>query len=599
MWVDLVGPAGAVAVLAAAPLSRFALGRHTGTGASSVPSTSCSGRTGHGASSARLRNNCSEGIVGGSGGRRVGPSRALAALDDAERPPRRSGRGGKGRRAKASGASSPASTSTASSGSGSSDGDADVRCRNDDDDDLIRRMGALVAMSTDQTPAAVTKLLRDDDATYRALAREADAAGDGADGPERRIAQNLLFLSHELGCDADDLAAIVRAFPGVLTLDADDDMRVVVAFLTGPIPTGGVGMTVAAARECVRRDPKMLAQSVKNKLSPKFEYLVEHAGLRPGNVGDMLRLDLETQIKPRVQFLALTCGMGSAAAAAAIRKSNPSQVHLLSKGFEDPGHNAHAALACMRAGSGMSPEQLSAALGKYPKMLDYSPEKLTKCFGFLGKSCGLNAKERGRVIAATPQVLGLSVEENLANKLHLLVHELGLGEDGAREAIVGFPQVLTYNTDSLRARFEYFLEDVGCTPNELVAMLASYPQGVITLSMDNIARSVRFVTDVFAHLPSDDYQRRNLGDGAPATLAARMICKNPTLLGYSVDRKMRPTVEYVSANYPACCAMQALKMCTSSLGGTVMTRCFFKERAGWNVQLVTVSLFLFPYGQLD
>ena len=36
MWVDLVGPAGAVAVLAAAPLSRFALGRHTGTGASSV-----------------------------------------------------------------------------------------------------------------------------------------------------------------------------------------------------------------------------------------------------------------------------------------------------------------------------------------------------------------------------------------------------------------------------------------------------------------------------------------------------------------------------------------------------------------------------------
>ena len=205
-------------------------------------------------------------------------------------------------------------------------------------------------MSTDQTPAAVTKLLRDDDATYRALAREADAAGDGPDGPERRIAQNLLFLSHELGCDANDLAAIVRAFPGVLALDADDDMRVVVAFLTGPIPTGGVGMTVAAARECVRRDPKMLAQSVKNKLSPKFEYLVEHAGLRPGNVGDMLRLDLETQIKPRVQFLALTCGMGSAAAAAAIRKSNPSQVHLLSKGFEDPGHNAHAALACMRAG---------------------------------------------------------------------------------------------------------------------------------------------------------------------------------------------------------------------------------------------------------
>jgi mTERF domain-containing protein len=291
--------------------------------------------------------------------------------------------------------------------------------------------------------------------------------------------------------------------------------------------------------------------------------------------------------------------MGSAAAAAAIRKSNPSQVHLLSKGFEDPGHNAHAALACMRAGSGMTPEQLSAALGKYPKMLDYSPEKLTKCFGFLGKSCGLNAEERGRVIAATPQVLGLSVEENLAHKLHLLVHELELGEDGAREAIVGFPQVLTYNTDSLRARFEYFLEDVGCTPTELVAMLASYPQGVITLSMDNIARSVGFVTDVFARLPSDDYQRRNLGDGAPATLAARMICKNPTLLGYSVDRKMRPTVEYVSANYPACCAMQALKMCTSSLGGTVMTRCFFKERAGWNVQLVTVSLFLLPYGQLD
>ena len=181
---------------------------------------------------------------------------------------------------RATGSSSAASTPTVSSSSGSSsdsdtksvpesDGDDD----DDDDDgaDPARRMAslvALVAMSTDQNPSAVAKHLKDDAETYRALEREAKGSAEGAsraaEGPERRIARNLEVLVDELGCAPADLAAIVRAFPGVLALDADDDMRAVVQFLTGPIPLGGVGMTTAAAKECVRRDPKMLGQSVKD-----------------------------------------------------------------------------------------------------------------------------------------------------------------------------------------------------------------------------------------------------------------------------------------------------------------------------------------------
>lgn len=530
-----------------------------------------------------------------NGGRRRAPH-ALAALeDDAQEPSRR-----RGRRAKATGSSSAASTPAASSSSGSSS-DSDTKSvpesdGDDDDDDgadPARRMAslvALVAMSTDQNPSAVAKHLRDDAETYRALEREAKGSAGvrAAEGPERRIARNLEVLVNELGCAPADLAAIVRAFPGVLALDADDDVRAVVQFLTGPIPLGGVGMTKAAAKELlVRREPKMLGQSVKDALRPKFEYLVEHAGLRPGNVGDMLWLDLETQIKPRVEFLALECGMGSTAAAAAIRNFPPSQSHVLYRHFENPENMARKALKCLREEVGMSADQVSFAIGRFPKILDYSPEKIAGCFEFLRSTCALTEEECRRVIAATPQVVGLSVEENMAPKHRLLVHELGLGEDGAREVIACFPNLWTVANDNIRARFTFFLETVGCSREDLTAMLASHPHGVLSLSTDNILESMNFIENVFATLPADDTQRRTLGDGGPRELAVAVLAKVPMLLGYSVERKMRPTVDYIRETHPDVCAFRALKMCTNSLGGTIMPRCYFKERAGWNVLLVT------------
>ena len=594
MLVDSWASTGVVAVLAA-PLSRLALSpRPAGASAGSCSAASCSGRT-HQGTPARFRN--MEGKFF-NGGRRRAPHHALAALeDDAQEPSRR-----RGRRAKATGSSSAASTPAASSSSGSSsdsdtksvpesDGDDD----DDDDDgaDPARRMAslvALVAMSTDQNPSAVAKHLRDDAETYRALEREAKGSAGfrAAEGPERRIARNLEVLVNELGCAPADLAAIVRAFPGVLALDADDDVRAVVQFLTGPIPLGGVGMTKAAAKELlVRREPKMLGQSVKDALRPKFEYLVEHAGLRPGNVGDMLWLDLETQIKPRVEFLALECGMGSTAAAAAIRNFPPSQSHVLYRHFENPENMARKALKCLREEVGMSAEQVSFAIGRFPKILDYSPEKIAGCFEFLRSTCALTEEECRRVIAATPQVVGLSVEENMAPKHRLLVHELGLGEDGAREVIACFPNLWTVANDNIRARFTFFLETVGCSREDLTAMLASHPHGVLSLSTDNILESMNFIENVFATLPADDTQRRTLGDGGPRELAVAVLAKVPMLLGYSVERKMRPTVDYIRETHPDVCAFRALKMCTNSLGGTIMPRCYFKERAGWNVLLVT------------
>ena len=139
----------------------------------------------------------------------------------------------------------------------------------------------------------------------------------------------------------------------------------------------------------------------------------------------------------------MECGMGSTAAAAAIRNFPPSQSHVLYRHFENPENMARKALKCLREEVGMSAEQVSFAIGRFPKILDYSPEKIAGCFEFLRSTCALTEEECRRVIAATPQVVGLSVEENMAPKHRLLVHELGLGEDGAREVIACFPNLWT------------------------------------------------------------------------------------------------------------------------------------------------------------
>ena len=118
-------------------------------------------------------------------------------------------------------------------------------------------------------------------------------------------------------------------------------------------------------------------------------------------------------------------------------------------------------------------------------------------------------------------------------------------------------------------------------------MLASHPHGVLSLSTDNILESMNFIENVFATLPSDDTQRRTLGDGGPRELAVRVLAKVPMLLGYSVERKMRPTVDYIRETHPDVCAYRALKMCTNSLGGTIMPRCYFKRARVGAALLVT------------
>ena len=298
-------------------------------------------------------------------------------------------------------------------------------------------------------------------------------------------------------------------------------------------------MTTAAAKECVRRDPKMLGQSVKDKLRPKFEYLVEHAGLRPGNVGDMLWLDLETQIKPRVEFLALECGMGSTAAAAAIRNFPPSQSHVLYRHFENPENMARKALKCLREKVGMSAEQVSFAIGRFPKILDYSPEKIAGCFEFCARRA--RREECRRVIAATPQVVGLSVEENMAPSIVCWRTSWASGKTAR-----GGHRLLSKPVDRPKTHssaIHVFLETVGCCEN-LTAMLASHPHGVLSLSTDNILESMNFIENVFATLP---WTTHSAGRSAAVADLRLVLAKVPMLLGYSVERKMRPTVDYADA----------------------------------------------------
>jgi hypothetical protein len=116
----------------------------------------------------------------------------------------------------------------------------------------------------------------------------------------------------------------VQPYAAVLTLDADENLRPVLRFLTSPLPRGGAGMSKKAAMETLRLSPFIFSMDVATNLRPKLEYLIHDLGLRPGDVAalttrgrrhpeaSLLRLDLESKIKPRVAFLAQWCYLGAA-----------------------------------------------------------------------------------------------------------------------------------------------------------------------------------------------------------------------------------------------------------------------------------------------
>ena len=429
---------------------------------------------------------------------------------------------------------------------------------------------------------------------------------------ERRVAAALRFMTREVGFSPTDTAGALRARGGdgfaVIAADVDETSRRTFAFLRAPRAAGGAGLSAAAAARAAARDPRLLLEDVEF-VRARFAWLADVAGVRPADafathaetkrkggrgVSSLLMLVRETGVGETAlsgafdvgsagsagsdargfgayEFLRVECCLGVVQTRATLRK----HPHVLTK---DVDKSMRPALAALR--SNVSSDAAAKVIAKYPSVLTLLPETLAAKFFFLRETCGMDAERIEKLVSAAPSILTLSVSRNLAPTFSFLKDELGLGEAGARAVLAKAPSVFGLRRENVGPKFAFFAEHAG--RDAAVAIFAKAPSLLGTSLERNIAPTATWIVETCA--------RVGFGDGGGDETVVRESVKKknekqtwdpravdvlvscPSLLGMSVERKLAPTLCFLSRHFPDAPAPILFRAGTFSLRGHVAPR---------------------------
>ena len=495
-------------------------------------------------------------------------------------------------------------------------------------DAILARVAVMVSAATDMFPAKARETLAAHPELLAALARgdfdfdcdgvaettlDEDPARDDSDSSssdasvhvalgalvDRHVAASLAFLGDEAGVPPAALGALVAAHPTVLSASVPERLRPAWAFLRRPANRGGCGLSPREAVDAAANDPTMLTRDVATSLEPALAVLVEDVGVRPRDAAGMgmLRRDVAERASRAAAFFAVECGLGSVAAKALARR-DPRVV------LRDVDAAYRPTLEVMRE-TGMSLDDIAKVVAKAPGALaQSSPARVRRKLAFFAEApCRLGADGAARVVAQWPTALTLSVENNLAPTHAFLASGLGLGETGVRAVLLKCPNVFGLTRATIRDKFA-FLADKFLGAANAVAMVTRMP-ALLTISLENnLEPTAAFLIEACEEMlerdegredgsvdgsesvsereaaeekrcESESERRRRRSERVRArrrSAAAEIVAASPSLLGMSVERKLRPTLAYLRATFPSMTAATAFKSLTYSLGGNIAPR---------------------------
>jgi hypothetical protein len=196
------------------------------------------------------------------------------------------------------------------------------------------------------------------------------------------------------------------------------------------------------------------------------------------------------------------------------------------------------------------------------------------------------------------------VENNLAPTHAFLASELGLGETGVRAVVLRCPNVFGLTRETIRDKFAFladaFAGERGDGAANAVAMVTRMP-ALLTISLENnLEPTAAFLLEACEEMLERDEGREDGSESASEgereaaegeksaserrkrrtervrarrrSAAAEIVAASPSLLGMSVERKLRPTLAYLRATFPSMTAATAFKSLTYSLGGNIAPR---------------------------
>ncbi|XP_071690199.1 transcription termination factor MTERF2, chloroplastic [Rutidosis leptorrhynchoides] len=177
---------------------------------------------------------------------------------------------------------------------------------------------------------------------------------------------------------------------------------------------------------------------------------------------------------------------------------------------------------------GMNEKDFGTMIFDFPKILGfYSLDEMNQKVAYL-KEFGLSHQDVGRLLAFRPQLMGCNIEERWKPLVKYLYY-LGISRDGMRRILTVKPIVFCVDLESNIVQKVQFFRDIGVEEKGIGSMLVKFPS-LLTYSLYKKIRPV-----VIFLLTKAGVSRADIG---------KVIGLGPELLGCSISKKLEPNVKY-------------------------------------------------------
>lgn len=317
---------------------------------------------------------------------------------------------------------------------------------------------------------------------------------------ERNLGSTIIFLVRALDLSKSELRSLVLDSPSILGYSLANLSRKLSFFVNtlGYVGDHNYFEGMDRVRNLLVGTPKLLLAAVDSGLEPRFQFLhneiefsLEELQRLYEKNPKLLMYSVDENLREKIVFFFIL--------RLHIELENVRKVLLSFPQVMDYNLDNHLKPIADYYISDLrfSATEFGSIVTRFPRLFSYSLFKIKHVTGYLRFELGLDATQVKRVIFQAPQIIGLSTEGNLQQKLDLLQTRLSL------------------------------------TRQELGLVLSKMPT-LMNLGIQNNL------------LPKLEYLEKVANDANhPSDVVKRMVLKQPTLLGYSLENRIRPRLEKV------------------------------------------------------
>lgn len=317
----------------------------------------------------------------------------------------------------------------------------------------------------------------------------------------KNIAPTIQFLVRALELDKQELKTLVVHCPAILCYSIANLESKVNFF------TQAMEYTVDECRALLLSDPGLLRSSVTSGLLPRLQFLRQDIKLPLDKIRliarknpAILKYSLDRNLVPKlVYYMIMKLQMSSAQ----VQKILLAYPKILDSNLD---RSILPTTMYFVNELDFSLAEFRNMLLKFPRIVTYSLRKIKYVVGYFRFALGLPAGGVKKVLYRAPAVLGLQVDTNVKPKVEFLQRSLDLSNNQLETVLTAMPSLLLLNVDSnLRPKLDYLAETfaklLGTTGGEHA--------------------------------------------GSSTTILRDTVLRLPTLLGYSLEQRIRPRVEAI------------------------------------------------------